>query len=74
LRWRRDTLAPVVQEAWSRMENGVDVTAMMAQAIAMGGEFHQRKIAASSLLLRTLSPVIAGLDRPKAELIEVLQF
>ena len=47
---------------------------MMAQAITMGDEFHQRNIAASSLLLRTLSPVIAGLDRPKAEIIEVLQF
>lgn len=74
LRWMRDTLAPVLQEALSRMENGVDLTAMMAQAITMGDEFHQRNIAASSLLLRTLSPVIAGLDRPKAEIIEVLQF
>lgn len=43
---------------------------MMAQAITMGDEFHQRNIAASSLLLRTLSPVIAGLDRPEAEIIE----
>lgn len=56
------------------MENGIDLTAMMAQAITMGDEFHQRNIAASSLLLRTLSPVIAGLDRPKAEIIDVLQF
>ena len=40
----------------------------------MGDEFHQRKIAASSLLLRTLSPVIAGLERPKAEIVAVLQF
>lgn len=60
LRWMRDTLAPVLQEALSLMENGVDLTAMMAQAITMGDEFHQRNIAASSLLLRTLSPVIAG--------------
>ena len=74
LRWMRDTLAPVLQEALSCMDNGVDLTAMMAQAITMGDEFHQRNIAASSLLLRTLSPVIAGLDRPKAEIIEVLQF
>ncbi|SQB37721.1 Protein of uncharacterised function (DUF1116) [Citrobacter koseri] len=74
LRWMRDVLAPVLQEALSRMENGVDLTALMAQAITMGDEFHQRNIAASSLLLRTLSPVIAGLDRPKAEIIDVLQF
>ena len=72
LRWMRDTLAPVLQ-ALSRMENGVDLTAMMAQAITMGDEFHQRNIAASSLL-RTLSPVIAGLERPKAEIVAVLQF
>jgi hypothetical protein len=74
LRWMRDTLAPVLQDALGRIEGGVDLTALMAQAITMGDEFHQRNIAASSLLLRTLSPVIARLERDKAELADVLQF
>jgi hypothetical protein len=74
LRWMRDTLAPVLQDALSQMENGVDLTAMMAQAITMGDEFHQRNIAASSLLLRALSPVIARLNRDKNEIADVLQF
>jgi hypothetical protein len=72
LRWMRDTLAPVLQAALSKIENGIDLTALMAQAITMGDEFHQRNIAASSLLLRTLSPVIAGLDRSQGILCPVL--
>lgn len=74
LRWMRDTLAPVLQEALARIDNGIDLTALMAQAITMGDEFHQRNIAASALLMRMLAPYIVQLDRPKAELAEVMQF
>lgn len=74
LRWMRDTLAPVLKEALARIDNGIDLTALMAQAITMGDEFHQRNIAASALLMRILSPYIVQLDRPKAELAEVMQF
>ncbi|GDX07439.1 DUF1116 domain-containing protein [Buttiauxella sp. A111] len=74
LRWMRDTLAPVLQEALSSIDNGIDLTALMAQAITMGDEFHQRNIASSALLMRTLAPFIVQLDRPKAQLAEVMQF
>jgi hypothetical protein len=74
LRWMRDTLAPVLQSALQNMAEGIDLTALMAQAITMGDEFHQRNIAASALLMRTLAPYIVQLDRPKGELAEVMQF
>lgn len=74
LRWMRDTLTPVLQEALQKIVGGVDLTALMAQAITMGDEFHQRNIAASALLMRTLAPHIVQLDRPKSELSEVMQF
>ncbi|NIY47608.1 DUF1116 domain-containing protein [Cedecea colo] len=74
LRWMRDTLTPVLQEALQKIEGGIDLTALMAQAITMGDEFHQRNIAASALLMRTLAPHIVKLDRPKSELGEVMQF
>jgi hypothetical protein len=60
LAWMRDTLAPVLSAALARMVGGVDLTALMAQAIAMGDEFHQRNTAASALLLKALAPDIAG--------------
>lgn len=74
LRWMRDSLGPVLQETLSKIENGIDLTALMAQAITMGDEFHQRNIASSALLMRTLAPQIAGLDRDKAQIGEVLRF
>ncbi|MFW8363350.1 DUF1116 domain-containing protein, partial [Klebsiella pneumoniae] len=51
-----------------------DLTALMAQAISMGDEFHQRNIAASALLMRRLAPEISLLPRDKAELAQVMQF
>lgn len=74
LRWMRDSLAPVLNDALALMEKGVDLTALMAQAITMGDEFHQRNIAASALLLRTLSPKISQLNRSKEELSQVFEF
>lgn len=74
LRWMRDTLAPVLSEALQAIEGGIDLTAVMAQAITMGDEFHQRNIAASALLMRLLAPKITLLAREKAQLAEVMQF
>lgn len=74
LRWMRATLAPVLHETLGGMENGVDLTTLMAQAITMGDEFHQRNIAASSLLLRILAPAMLSLNRPAVEIKEVMQF
>ncbi|MTD27039.1 YlbE family protein [Erwinia sorbitola] len=74
LRWMRDSLAPVLKAVLATYENGLDLTAVMAQAITMGDEFHQRNIAASALLMRQLAPQISLLDRDKAELAKVMQF
>ncbi|WP_163312638.1 oxamate carbamoyltransferase subunit AllG family protein, partial [Klebsiella aerogenes] len=68
LRWMRDSLAPVLKAVLATLEEGIDLTALMAQAISMGDEFHQRNIAASALLMRRLAPEISLLPRDKAEL------
>ena len=73
-RWMRDTLRPILRDALAQMEDGLDITAHMAQGITMGDEFHQRNIATSSLLARTLSPIISTLDYPKEQLTEVISF
>lgn len=74
LAWMRDVLGPVLSEALRRMEKGVDLTTLMAQAITMGDEFHQRNIAASALLLRALAPEIAGSGEGVNQQREVLSF
>ncbi len=73
-RWMRDSLGPALNEALQLFEKGVDLTALMAQAITMGDEFHQRNIAASALLLRILSPKLALLERDKAEMTKIFEF
>jgi hypothetical protein len=60
LAWMRDVLGTTLSAALTRIPEGLDLTALMAQAIAMGDEFHQRNIAASALLLKALAADIAG--------------
>jgi hypothetical protein len=74
LRWMRDSLAPVLKEVLATFDEGIDLTAVMAQAITMGDEFHQRNIAASALLMRLLAPKISLLERDNVELAKVMQF
>lgn len=74
LRWMRDVLSPVLSMALGTLEEGLDLGAMMAQGITMGDEFHQRNIATSALLMRTLAPIIVRLDCPRQQLAEVLDF
>ena len=72
--WMKESLGPVLNDALKLFENGIDLTALMAQAITMGDEFHQRNIAASALLLRTLSPKLVLLDRNKTEMAKIFDF
>jgi hypothetical protein len=60
LAWMRDVLGTTLSAALTRIPEGLDLTALMAQAITMGDEFHQRNIAASALLLKALAADIAG--------------
>lgn len=74
LSWMRDVLGPVLATALARNPEGIDLTALMAQAISMGDEFHQRNIAASALLLKALAADIAGSNASAAAQGEVLRF
>nr|WP_314267984.1 DUF1116 domain-containing protein [uncultured Moellerella sp.] len=74
LHWMHDSLAPVLKAALATIDNGIDLTAIMAQAITMGDEFHQRNIGASALLLRELAPILSQLDYPKDEVTKVMKF
>lgn len=63
LRWFAATLGPVLGAA-VRRAGGVEVRGLIARALAMGDELHQRNVAATSLFLRALAPHLArsGLD------------
>ena len=55
LKWLEDIAGPALDAALQRSE-GVDLRVMMAQALLMGDEMHQRNVAATSLMARALMP------------------
>src|SRR3989442_934283 len=63
LRWFRDILGPALGEA-IRRTGGVDVRALIAQALQMGDEGHNRNRAASAPLIKALAPPLASLNLP----------
>jgi len=72
LHWMRTVLAPTLAAALERT-GPIDLRAIFAQALHMGDECHNRNVAATSLLTRTLAPVLAGgADAPGVA--EVLAF
>lgn len=73
LRWIEESLAPAVREA-VRLAGGVDLRALISQAVQMGDECHNRNRAASALLIKTLAPHLAALDMPAEERARVLAF
>jgi hypothetical protein len=58
LRWLAVEAGPLLGAAL-RAARGIDLRSLMAQALRMGDEMHQRNVAASSLLARALMPHVA---------------
>ena len=72
LRWMNDVMAPVLAEALSTREE-LDLRALLAEALHMGDEGHNRNKAGSLLFLKLLAPDVARVAEP-AVASEVLQF
>lgn len=76
LRWMNDSLAAVLAEALAHA-GGIDLKALIAEALHMGDEGHNRNKAGSLLFLRHLAPAIArpaSSDPADAARAEVLEF
>jgi hypothetical protein len=73
LRWMNDVLGPVLADALAASE-GLDVRALIAEAMHMGDEGHNRNKAGSLLYLKWLSPLIAKVAKDSAVESEVLKF
>lgn len=74
LEWMRDVLGPTLSRAIRTYENGLNVNPLVAKAIAMGDEFHQRNIAASLVFLKEMSPIITKLEMPEEDRYAVMKF
>ena len=73
LHWLQDVLAPIMREAVQRT-GGVELRPLMARALTMGDEMHQRNVAATSLFLRQLSPHLTRVLSGNPSAGEVMDF
>lgn len=72
--WMKDVLGPTLSKALHKTKEGLNITVLMAKAITMGDEFHQRNIAASLVFLKEMAPLITELDIEQSTKKDVIQF
>lgn len=72
--WMKEVLGPTISKALKLIDGGLNLNVLIAKAITMGDEFHQRNIAASLLFLKELSPLIVQLDIAENIKKDVIQF
>ena len=73
LRWLAQEASPILGAAL-RATGGIDLRALMAQAVRMGDDMHQRNVAASSLLARRLLGALARTGAEPAAIARVADF
>ena len=73
LRWMRDILGPTLGKAIRKL-GGIAVNPLIAKAIAMGDEFHQRNIAASLAFLKEVAPTITKMEMDEKDRYDVIKF
>jgi hypothetical protein len=72
LAWLAAEAGPILGAAL-RLSPGIDLRTLMAQALRMGDEMHQRNVAASSLLVRSLMPHLIRASTDAAALLRVVE-
>ena len=73
LKWMRDVLGPVLAATMERAGE-IDLRLLLAQALHMGDECHNRNNAGTSLLMQALMPHMLETDFPTAYKRQVIDF
>ncbi len=73
LRWMEQVLYPSLERALRKLGK-VDLKSIIAQALHMGDEVHNRNRAATSLLFRVLAPAVIRTSLSPEEAAKVLEF
>jgi hypothetical protein len=73
LRWMGTELFEVLR-AGVRGVGGIELQPIMAQALHMGDELHNRNAAATGLLFKRLVPTLVSVDRPPAQVRRAIEF
>lgn len=70
--WMAQVLAPALKQALHRRP--IDLRQIMAQALCMGDEMHQRNVAASSLFLRAIASGLADAEVERKTAVQIFDF
>ncbi len=73
LKWMQTTLADVLNAALASTD-GIDIKTIMAQALYMGDEVHNRNAAATGLLLKQLVPPALRSGLPVDDIADAIEF
>ncbi|MGZ9226747.1 MAG: DUF1116 domain-containing protein, partial [Anaerolineales bacterium] len=74
LKWMATELYPTLDRALQTLPNGIDIKSLIAQALHMGDECHNRNRAATSLFLRAVGPALARTNKDNEVLAKVIEF
>lgn len=74
LKWMETDLYPTLDRALRSLPNGIDIRSLIAQALHMGDEGHNRNRAGTSLFLRAIGPALARTNRDNDVLARVIEF
>lgn len=74
LKWMETDLYPTLDRALQSLPNGIDIKSIIAQALHMGDECHNRNRAGTSLFLRAVLPALVRTSRDNEVLAKVIEF
>lgn len=74
LHWMKDVLGPSLSKALKLTDGGMNLNVIVAKAITMGDEFHQRNIAASAIFMKDIMPYLLKTDISEENLGAVTKF
>jgi hypothetical protein len=73
LHWLDDEYRPAIKAAL-HLSGGIDIRSIIAQALHMSDELHNRNKASTSLFYRAIMPYLLQTDLPKETILKVSQF
>ena len=74
LEWMEEVLYPTLRAAIRSIEGGIDLRALISQALHMGDECHNRNRAGTSLFLRAITPAMVRTCEDRERAAEVFEF
>ncbi|MGA9531955.1 MAG: DUF1116 domain-containing protein [Anaerolineales bacterium] len=74
LKWMETDLYPALDRALQSMPDGIDIKSIIAQALHMGDECHNRNKAGTSLFLRAIGAALARTCQDTEQLAKIIEF